>query len=614
MTRHEHEPEHPARGNRELELIRNPASIEQEVARRTVRVGALLVAVVAFLYALLYGVGGTPEFVLPCLATAALLAAIALVPFGSELHRLHLAVVAGMGLLTAQTLMVGRVDTGIMVWFLVPVLATMIVGAKQLAAIGATYAAALIVVTVLAKRLGWPIVGDVPLANADLVMAAAMVGTISVFGAIAWISLRARLQLVRGLTARNADLAEALDTADAARAAAENAAEAKDRFFANLTHEIRTPLNGIAGTTELLRGTRLDDDQRTLTDALLDSTQNLVVLVNAMLDHARLRAGHVELDLGRLEVRRAARDIDRLYGAQAAAKGLELRVEVSDDVPAWVETDGIRLRQIVGNLVANAIKFTAHGWIRVTGTIAQPDATHPSPRLVVAVADTGAGIRPELAREIFEPFVQGDPSISRQHGGTGLGLAIANQLAGLMGGTLAVRSELGGGSVFTLAVPVRVLPAPDPAPDPAVVRPLARPAPGGAQLHVVVAEDNEINRTLAVRMLERLGTRVSLASNGHDAVELAACLARAGDGPDLVLMDLQMPVLDGITAAAMIRAREAAEGAPRVPIVAMTGNDPGDYGEACVAVGMDDFLMKPVSLAQLHALLERTTAARGTPA
>jgi CheY-like chemotaxis protein len=227
--------------------------------------------------------------------------------------------------------------------------------------------------------------------------------------------------------------------------------------------------------------------------------------------------------------------------------------------------------------------------------MAPPDDAHPDSRFVVVVADTGPGISPELARAIFEPFVQADASISRTHGGTGLGLSIATGIAELLGGTLSVDSTPGSGSSFTVAVPVRVVDPPVPA-----TRGPAQDAPGDAAagVRVLLAEDNAINRAVGARMLDRLAANVAVAEDGAAAVRLAA------EAPfDLILMDLQMPGLDGIEAARRIRAHEETTGSGRVRIVAMTGNDPADYAEACERAGMDGFLMKPVGLTELRAVL-----------
>jgi CheY-like chemotaxis protein len=225
-------------------------------------------------------------------------------------------------------------------------------------------------------------------------------------------------------------------------------------------------------------------------------------------------------------------------------------------------------------------------------------APDPDPLLVLTVADTGVGVAPDKAESIFDPFVQGDASISRTYGGTGLGLAIARQLASVLGGTLGYEARTGGGSVFTLAVPCR----PTDAPDLATVASGALAAPRPA-IRVLLAEDNEVNRTMGARMLARLEAEVVTAEDGAHAAELAT-----SGRFDLVLMDLQMPRLDGIEAARIIRNFERSRGVAPVPIVALTGNDPGDYGDACAAAGMNGFLRKPVGLAALRELLDRVAS------
>jgi signal transduction histidine kinase/CheY-like chemotaxis protein len=596
-------PDPAASPSRELFEFRGwnePALLDREVARRTVRTASLLVAVAAAMFAAIYWFADSPFLSVPTLVTSVALVVIAFAPFRSAHAQLATAMSAGLLLLGSQEFLLGDVNTGVTVWFLVPNLAAMILGARRLAAGGAVFTVTVIVTVALARLFGWPIIGNEPLPQPDLVMAVSALGSLVLIGVIARITLGARRQLMSEVNSRNEALADALEEAEAARAVAIGAAEAKDRFFANLTHEIRTPLNGIAGTTELLRHTALSADQRPLVDALTASNENLVALVNAMLDHARLRAGHVTLDLAPMDIRRAARDLADLFAAQAADRGLAFVVRVEDDVPTWLETDAIRVRQIVGNLVANAIKFTDSGSVTAIATLVPADGAHLDPRLVVTVSDTGAGIPPEQARSIFEPFIQGDASISRTHGGTGLGLAIATQLTELMGGTLAVRSRLGVGSVFTLAVPV--LPALAPPDAAAPTGADAAPArPGDARaIRVLLAEDNEINRLVASRMLSRIGAHATVAGNGIEAVTLATA-----EDFRLILMDLQMPGMDGIEAARAIRLAEAARGAAAVPIIAMTGNDPGDYGDECEAAGMNGFLMKPVGLVELRALLDR---------
>jgi signal transduction histidine kinase len=313
----------------------------------------------------------------------------------------------GLLLLGTQELLLGDLTTGVTVWFLVPNFAAMILGARLLALGGVTFTASVIVVVALAKELGWPIIGNEPAPAQEVVMAVSALGSLAIVGAIARISLGARRQLMAEVNRRNAELAEALAGAHAARTLAIEASEAKDRFFANLTHEIRTPLNGIAGTTELLRQTTLGSDQRPLVAALSASTSNLVLLVNAMLDHARLRAGRMSAEPVPVEVRRAATNLELTFRAQATEKGLDFAVTVEEDMPAWIEVDAIKVRQVLGNLVANAIKFTASGSVTVSVGKAPPDPSQALPAMTVLVTDTGEGIAPDKVDRIFEPFMRG---------------------------------------------------------------------------------------------------------------------------------------------------------------------------------------------------------------
>jgi signal transduction histidine kinase/ActR/RegA family two-component response regulator len=580
--------------------------LDHDVARRTVRVSALIAACASLSFALIYVFTGPAAFLVPNTVAGIALVAIAYLPFRSWRVQIYFAVSVGLALLTVQLLLLGRVDTGSTVWFLVPPLAAMLVGARRLALACAAVAVTVITVVALAGELGWPILGDVVLPNPDLVMALSVFGTMIAAGAVADVTLRARQTLMTDVEARTIDLAGALQEARAARAVAIEAAEAKDRFFANLTHEIRTPLNGIAGTAELLHAADLPAEERAMADALLTSTHNLVSLVNTMLEHARLRAGRVDVVRGPVRIRGLARDVEALFGAQAADKGVDLRVEVADGAPAWIETDAIKIGQIVGNLVGNAVKFTDHGRIDAAFDYEATTGDDAAGRLIVTVSDTGIGIPAGFADAVFEPFVQGDASMTRAHGGTGLGLAIASQLAGLLGGSVVVSSVPGAGSTFRLDV---LAPVAAGAPETPATRATQTAAACAPLVRVLLAEDNDVNQIVASRMLQKLGADVVLAKDGEAAVREAT----AG-GIALILMDLQMPGMDGISAARAIRRWEARTGGPRARILAMTGNAPEDYGDACREAGMDGFLTKPVDLAELHDLLAGVAASAVEPA
>jgi signal transduction histidine kinase/CheY-like chemotaxis protein len=583
--------------------------IEAELPRRVIRAAALMAALAGVGFALLYQLTGPPEFTVPNLIAAAAFVAIAAVQrVEADVRMLAAATIANL-LLAYQLVLVGQIENGISIWFAVPTFAAMVLGLRRTTVFCVVSAGVVLLAVVAAARAGL-LVPTVTIPAGDLVMAASMIGVLLLCALFAYLAVHARRRLAREVDAQTAALANALAEARAARLEALSAIAAKDRFFANLTHEIRTPLTGIAGSAELLAGAGLEGEEGLLADSLLSSTRGLAALVNAMLDHARLAAGHATVERGAVDPRQMARELESLYGPPAAEHGLTLGVAVADDVPAEVGTDGLRLRQILGNLVANALKFTDRGSVSVS--LAWDAGDPGAGTLIATVVDTGPGIPPRLRDAVFEPFVQGDTSIRRRHGGTGLGLAIARQLAELLGGSISLESEVGAGSTFTVRVPASASPeiADPPAPPEALPAdapeprpPAAGPPLGLAGLRVLLVEDNEINRTVAAAILRRSGMEVVLAASGSEAISLAA-------RPDLdvILMDLQMPGVDGIEATRRIRAAESERGSPRLPIVAMTGNSLEDYGEACEAAGMDAFVVKPVTSAALREVVERTLA------
>jgi hypothetical protein len=570
----------------------NPTILEGDLARRTVRVGSAVAAAAAVLFSTLYAVTGPSEFVAPNALGAVALVLVAVLTGRDARPGVFAAITIALLLFGYELALIGRIDNGIAVWFLVPNIATMLFGLRGFAIYCGTATAVELGGVVVAARVG-ALRGTVVVPEADLVMAASTAAVLALCGIFAGLTFRARRTLVLEVQARNAALAAALEEAGAARTEAEEAVAAKDRFFANLTHEIRTPLNGIAGTAELLGRSDLNDDQRWVAEALRASTRSLVDLVNAMLDHARLSAGHAAIDLAPVDPRRVAAEVVDMFRAGADQEGLTLSADVGGEVPAWVETDGIKLRQILANLVANAVKFTATGGIVVRVGTERGPWPGDDLVLIVTVADSGVGIAPELLDDVFRPFVQGDASISRAYGGTGLGLAIARQFAVLLGGSLVVVSRLGEGSVFTLRLPVRVVA------DPQGASPDRDPGPASiAGTRILLVEDNQLNRLVASAMLRRFGADVHVACGGEEALDLAAAERHA-----VILMDIQMPGMDGIETARRIRAHERLAGLAPVPIVAMSGNSPDDYGEACAAAGMNGFLMKPIGIDELRSAL-----------
>jgi signal transduction histidine kinase/ActR/RegA family two-component response regulator len=581
--------------------------------------GSLLSALATIGFGIFYWFGGTPVFFgVNFLAAGAFILVAAARPVAIR-TRIYAAVTVGLVLFGIQLTLVADINNGITPWLLVPSIGALIIGDRRIT-VYATAIAFLEPGLVVAATLAGLLHPVAVLPYPNLLMLLSILGVIGICGSFAYTSHKTRARLQYEVDARTSALKTALDAAHQSRAAAVAAAEAKDKFFANLTHEIRTPLTGIAGSAELLAEGDLSGEQRQFADALLASTRSLTQLVNAMLDHARLAAGHTTLDTTPVDVREIGHDLAGLYGLPAEDRGLAFEVVVADSMPAVIETDGIRLRQVLANLVANALKFTEHGSVRVElGWTPDGDAAG---MLIAAVADTGPGIAPDQHDAVFEAFVQGDASIRRAHGGTGLGLAISRQLAELLGGTLELASELGAGSTFTLRIPATVPIARD---EGATAGPFApsestasghtgedgqRQASGTSAaagplqgLRVLLAEDNELNRAVAAAMLRRAGVTVVPAIDGREAVALAASAE-----VDLVLMDLQMPGVDGIEATRQIRAAEVQNGSRRLPIVAMTGNALEDYGEACEAAGMDAFVMKPVTSVELRTVVERTMA------
>lgn len=397
-----------------------------------------------------------------------------------------------------------------------------------------------------------------------------------------------RILTEQELRASNEFLETATQWAREMAASAEMASAAKSEFLANVSHELRTPMNGILGMTELALLTQLNDEQREYLSLVKSSAESLLELLDEILDFSKIEAGRMELRLSEFSLRDQIAVMLRPLEHRATARGLRLEWRIGEDVPDFLRGDWGRLRQILLNLIGNAIKFTDAGSIRLD--VVRTHAADP-PRLRFTVQDTGIGMAADRLHTIFEPFTQLDSTTTRRRGGTGLGLSISDRLVELMGGRLYVSSELTEGAAFSFTVPFQVAPAPS---TPAVVG--AAPALAARRLHCLVAEDNVVNQKLILRMLERCGHTAELARNGREALELA----RRG-GFDVILMDVQMPEIDGLEATAIIRHEEA--GRPRIPILAMTAHAMPSDREACLEAGMDAYLSKPIRLDDLvHAL------------
>ncbi|CAN5492252.1 hypothetical protein BH10PSE5_BH10PSE5_00160 [soil metagenome] len=372
---------------------------------------------------------------------------------------------------------------------------------------------------------------------------------------------------------------------------AETANRAKSAFLATMSHEIRTPLNGVLGMAQAMAADELSTVQRDRLDVVRQSGETLLHILNDVLDLSKIEAGKLELEEAEFDISDLARGAHAAFTAIANKKGLSFDLAVESEARGVYVGDSTRVRQILYNLVSNALKFTECGEVRVC--VARTDDG-----LRLSVADTGIGIPPERLANLFQKFEQADASTTRRYGGTGLGLAICRELAQLMGGAIRAESAPGGGTTFTVTLPLTKSAAQHvlPAPDPGVVEAIEMEV--GA-LRVLAAEDNKVNQLVLKTLLHQIGVAPLIVENGKLAVE-----AWAREAWDVILMDVQMPEMDGPTAAAIIRTREAAEGRARTPIIALTANamahQVAEYAEA----GMDGFVAKPIEVGRLFAALE----------
>jgi signal transduction histidine kinase/DNA-binding NarL/FixJ family response regulator len=446
--------------------------------------------------------------------------------------------------------------------------------------------------------------------------ASAALWTIGIAFSLALLTVGGALTMIlRDLKARR----RASEELERARQAAETASIAKSAFLANMSHELRTPLTSIMGYVDLLLDPEATASGRIeYLQTIRRSGEHLLTLINDILDVSKIEAGRMVVESVECSLIDIIAEVDSLMRARASEKGVAFAVEYATPIPLRVRTDPTRFRQILMNLVGNAVKFTDAGGVRVVVHCKENSGmggrNRPAHRIVIEVIDTGVGISPEQQRLLFQPFAQADVTTTRRFGGTGLGLSISRRLAHMLDGDLSVRSELGQGSVFRLSLPIESAPgAPLLAPD-EIGEPASRGArrlessPRDLDLRVLLAEDGVENRDVIVLHLRRAGCQVTAVEDGRQAFDVACRAWRTGDSFDVILMDMQMPVMDGYDAASRLRA----EGYGGV-IIALTAHAMKEDRERCLGVGCDEYVPKPIDVPALLEMMARFTG-RGTDA
>ena len=492
-----------------------------------------------------------------------------------------------------------------MLWAMLAILGSLTFGsARQALAWLGTYC----LLTIISGLIDARVLVNAPEAPADaltlfFVLNIVAISTI-VFGLTIWLLHQRDLAIASAekarekLTHANQTLEETNRDLQVALEAAQAATLAKSRFLANMSHELRTPLNAVLGMSELLSDTELGTLQREYIETIESSGEALLALVSDILDLSKIEAGALILELHPVDIGRCARRTVRLVEGQARAKGLAMHLEIDPKTPGGLLLDQHRFRQIILNLLSNAVKFTEHGSVTLrVGPYDEPG----QPGVVCEVVDTGVGIDPQMIETLMQPFVQADASVSRRYGGTGLGLAISRNLAELHGGGIQIESEIGRGSVFRVRLPA------EPCEVPKAEHPTPAPVPTTThgRLRILLVEDNAVNQMVAVALLRKLGWNADVAVNGLEAVE-----AVANKPYDVVLLDVMMPVMDGLEAARRIRAMDLA----RPPVlIAVTANVLEEDRERCREAGMTHHIAKPFRQEALRiAILDATATVRSS--